>query len=98
MPMRDKAGDPLDALIDDTARAMMEGASSIDVRTAVRARIGQTPARWRLAVGHAVAATCAAALVLVTLLVVGSVPAPVEDGGGAQAAREPVGATPVAAP
>jgi hypothetical protein len=98
MSMRDNAHDPLDALIADTARAMTEGESTVDLRTAVRNRIAQSQTGWRFPVWRAVAATGGAALVAVTLFLGRSGRAPVEDGGGIQAEQAQVSATTVTAP
>ena len=96
--MRDNEDDPLDALIDVTARGISAGPLPSSLRTTVRRRIEQTQARWAFPVWQVAGATAATALVVMTLLMVRSVPAPVEEAGPVQATREPVAATPRKAP
>ena len=96
--MRDNEDDPLDTLIDVTARAISAGPLPSSLRTSVRQRIEQAQARWALPVWQVTGATAATALVLVTLLLVRSVPAPVEDAGRGPAPRAAGAATPVPAP
>jgi hypothetical protein len=64
MSMRDKEADHLDALIDDTARAMTAATPPVSLRAAVRERIGRparTPWRWQ-------AALAAASIVLIAII------------------------------
>jgi hypothetical protein len=70
MSMHDEPRDPLDALIDDTARSMTDGRPPVTLRAAVRERL-EPPGRagWSVPVWQA--GVAAGSLAVVVLLIVG---------------------------
>lgn len=90
----DGAGDPLDALIDDTAKSLTGGALPGSLRANVRERIGPTRARRRVPVWQMSAAAASATVLIVGWTVLG----PSRESDRARPQDASVIATPDAAP
>jgi hypothetical protein len=77
MSMRDDGtGDPLDALIDDTARSLTAAAPPASLRARVRARIERPRPGWRVPVWQVSAAAAAVAVLIAVWTVSGPSPGP----------------------